>query len=99
MDEKVEKTKRIGAFIRYCCSDELDMKLRFLAEYQERNNIERIDWYYTSEDGDFWAYYKAIADIFEESIDTLLVVGDIEELTQDEDIQEKIKQNVELIKV
>lgn len=96
---KEQESKRIGAYIQYSCSDELDMKLRFLAKYQERNNIEKIDWYYTGEDGDYGAYNKAITDIFEERINVLLVVGNIEDLTQDEGIQEKIKQNVELIEV
>lgn len=95
--KKEEKT--IGAYIKFSCSDELDIKLKFLADYQEKNNIEKIDWYYTGEDGDYWPYYKAITDIFEENIDTLLVVGNIESLTPNYEILEKIKENVELIKV
>ena len=93
------ENKRIGAFIKHSCSDELDIKLKFLADYQEKNNIEKIDWFYTGENGDYWAYYKAITDIFEENIDILLVVGDLEEITPDYEILEKIEQNVELIRV
>ncbi len=97
--ESRELKKKIGAYISYECSDELDIKLKQLSQYQKENNIEKIDYYYTGEDGSYWAYYKAITDIFEEGIDTLLVVGIFEDLTPDYRILEKIKQNVELIKV
>lgn len=101
MDEKVEKTKRkrIGAFIRYCCSEELNLKLEYLAEYQENNNISKIDMYYTANYKEMLAFYNVIRDIFEKRIDTLLVVGDFENLTSDCIVVERIAENVELIKV
>lgn len=103
MAKKIEKTKteekKIGAYIKAECSEELDLKLKILAEYQERNNIEKIELFYTGKYGDFWAYYRAITDIFEEKINTLLVLGDLEELTPNYEVLEKIKENVELIRV
>lgn len=93
------ENKIIGAFIRYECNDELDFKLEHLVEYQRKNNIEKINRYYTADDGDLVPYYKVITDIFEERIDTLLVVGNVESLIPDYEILEKIEQNVELIKV
>ncbi len=97
--ELKKEEKRIGAFIRYECNDELDLKLEHLARYQEKNNIETINKYYTADSGDIVSYYKAITDIFEENIDTLLVVGIAEDLGVDYKVIDKIMQNIELIEV
>lgn len=97
--ESKTKEKRIGAFIRYCCNEELNLKLGYLAEYQENNNIQKIDTYYTANYEEMLAFYNVIEDIFEKRIDTLLVVGDFENLTSDCLVVEKIAENVELIEV
>lgn len=94
------KDKRIGAFIRYENNTELGLRLENLAEYQEQNNIEKINKYYIQDfDGFGLLHYKAIADIFEENIDTLLVIGSVDDLWMDDKTIEKIMQNIELILV
>lgn len=98
--ELKKEEKRIGAFIGYASNDELDYKLEKLVEYQEENNIKKIKRYYTVDFGGFgFSYYKAITDIFEENIDTLLVVGSVEDLWADNKIIDKIMQNIQLIVV
>ncbi len=98
--ELKKEEKRIGAFIRYENNTELSLRLENLAEYQEQNNIEKINKYYIQDfDGFGLSYYKAIADIFEENIDTLLVVGSVADLWMDDKTIEKIMQNIELIEV
>lgn len=94
-----KEEKRIGAFIRYDCNSELNSKLKYLAEYQEENNIGKINRYYTADNQDNSSYYKAITDIFEEDIDTLLVVGIVADLWAEDEIIEKIIQNIQLILV
>ncbi len=98
--ELKKEEKRIGAFIRYDNNTELGLKLEELAEYQEQNNIEKINKYYIQDfDGFGVLHYKAIADIFEENIDTLLVIGSVDDLWMDDKTIEKIMQNIELIEV
>lgn len=100
-NEEIFQTKeeRIGAFIRHECSDELDFKLERLSRYQAENNIGNIKYFYTADSGDLVAYYKVITDIFEENIDTLLVVGILEDLYASDDAIDKIINKVKVFKV
>lgn len=92
--------KIVGVYIRYSDNEELESKLSELADYQYENNIERIDKYYTEEGSEVWAYNKVITDIFEENIDTLLILGEAhEELPTNYDILEKIEHNIQLVNV
>lgn len=91
--------RKVGAFIRHECSDDLDFRLERLSRYQAENNIENIQCFYTADSGDLVPYYKVITDIFEENIDTLLIVGSVEDLYASYDTIEKIINWVEVIEV
>ena len=100
-NEEIFQTKeeRIGAFIRHECSDELDFKLKRLSRYQAENNIKNIKCFYTADSYNLVPYYKVITDIFEENIDTLLIVGSIEDLYANDDTIDKIINWVEVIEI
>lgn len=99
-EEKIQtkEEKVVGAVVSYFCNDELQFKLKELSDYVTNNGI-KIASYYIAEDGALAPCYELLADIFEENIDTLLVIGNMENLCIKDETIDKIYESVEVIEI
>ncbi len=99
-EEKIQtkEEKVVGAVVSYFCNDELQFKLKRLSDYVTNNGI-KVDRYYTAGDGELVPYYELLADIFEENIDTLVVVGHIDNLPIKDETIDKILQYIDVINI
>lgn len=96
--------KRVGVYQRlydYEVQPERHRKYKIMADYLNKHNedLRYEKSYFDSGKKGYIGCRNLLVDIFTEKIDTLLIIGGMYQLHLDYEIEEKIKQNVEVIEL